>query len=146
MYSLPSGEIQPLTVTRGTKRFSELSKLLDSAKTARESLPQMRTAAANLKADLETAKAAISGNGRTPAETAAGRTDATAAASRLTLQLNSANKKVAAAEQLAGREDSITEDLQKLDEVSEYAKDIASVATVSVRFHCGDVTLPATVK
>ena len=146
MYSLPSGDIQPLTVIRGTKRFNELTRLLDAAKNARDSLPQMRTAAANLKADLATAKAAISGYGRTPTETAAGRTDATAAASRLTLQVASANKKVAAAEQMAAREDGITEDLQKLDEISEYAKGIASVATVSVRFHCGDVTLPATEK
>jgi hypothetical protein len=106
----------------------------------------MKSALSQLKSDLATAQRAIGGNGNTPGETAAGRTVATVQVNRLSLQATNANKRVAVAEQLAAQESAINGDLRKLEEIAEYAKKIASVASVSVRFHSGGVTIPASEK
>jgi hypothetical protein len=146
LFSLPSGDIQPLTITRGTTLYNKLSKSLAAARAGRDSLPAMRAKLSQLQAALQTAQKNMSANGNSPAETGAGRTAAMAQANNLNRQVNKLNKELAASEKLAAQEPVISKDLNALNEIAEYAKGIASVSTVSVRFHSGDATIPAIVK
>jgi hypothetical protein len=146
LFSLPSGRIYPLTMVRGTKLDNDLTKSLDAAKAARASLFNLQTTLSGLQSDLRSAQSAICGNGNTAGETAAGRTQALAAASRLRSQITSTNRKIAAAERLSNQEQEIQVDLSAIHQIGSYAKTIVSVAKVSVRIHCGDTTIPATVK
>jgi hypothetical protein len=146
LFSLPSGRIYPLTMVRGTKLENDLTKSLDAAKAARASLFNLQTTLSGLQSDLRSAQSAICGNGNTAGETAAGRTQALAAASSLRSQITSTNRKIAAAERLSNQEQEIQVDLSAIHQIGSYAKTIVSVAKVSVRIHCGDTTIPATVK
>jgi hypothetical protein len=106
----------------------------------------MRSNLSKLQTDLRSAQQAMSANGNTPATTGAGRIAAMSQASNLDRQVTALRKKITSAEELSTREPAISKDLQSLNEIAEYAKGIASVATVSVRFHLGGTTIPAKVK
>ena len=146
LFSLPSGDIEPLTISRGTTLYNKLNKSLAAARAARNSLPAMRSNLSQLQSALRTAQQAMNANGSTPAETGAGRTAGMIQANNLNRQVITLNKKITAADRLSEQESAISKDLQSLNEIAEYAKGIASVSTVSLRFHIGDLTIPATVK
>jgi hypothetical protein len=146
LFSLPSGDIQPLTISRGTIINNKLSKSSAGAKAARDSLPTMRSNLSQLQANLQSAQQAMNANGNTPAETGAGRTAAMIRATNLDRQATALRKNITAAEQLSAEESAINKDLQSLNEIAEYAKGIASISTISVRFHRGGITIPGNAK
>ena len=146
LFSLPSGDIQPLTISRGTIVHNKLGKSLDAAKSARDTLPTMRSNLSKLQSDLQFAQRATTANSNTPATTGAMRTAAISQAAVLGRQITALRRKITSAEQISAQEPEISKDLQLLDEVAAYAKSIASVSTVSVRFRHGNKTIPATVK
>ena len=146
LFSLPSGDIEPLTITRGTTLYNKLTNSLAVARAARDSLPQLHSNLSQLQSALRTAQQAMGANGRTPGETGAGRTAATIQANNLNRQIIALNRRVTAAERLSEQEPALAKDLQSLNQISEYAKGIASASTVSVRFHIGDQTIPASEK
>jgi len=146
LFSLPSGKIYPLTLVRGTKLENELAKQLEAANDARTSLPELRTALSNLQSDLRSAQGAMGGNGNTPGETAAGRTQAVQRAASLRGKIVALNRKIAAAERLADQLNEIQADLDAVKQIGSFANSIAGQASISVRFHSGDDAIRAVLK
>jgi hypothetical protein len=146
LLSLPSGSIQPLTVTRGTKLYNDLSKSSAAYKSASRSLPNMQSSLVTLQASLQSAQRAKSGTGNTPAETGNGQITAVRASFSLSNQIRALQKQIANAQKLIDQGPDVNRDLDAMDLIGKYAKEIAAVSTVSVRFYSGDVTIPATVK
>lgn len=142
-FSLPYSGIEQLTISRGNTLNRKLNKLLDNAVAAGQALPGMRSQLVTLQSQLATAQRAVTSEGRTPAETAAGRTAANIAAMKLSRDVAALTKRISQAEQLQSQELTTREELSDLKEIAEYARKIASVATIYVRFYSGENTIPA---
>lgn len=145
-FSLPISGIEQLTIARGSIIHNKLTRSLNDAANARQSLDGMRTDLTSLKSQLAAAQRATTAYGSNPAETGVIRHNATMATTRLNRAVSSAEKSVSRAEQLVADEPAMRTELADLNEIADYAKSIASVATIYVRFYSGDITLPATVK
>jgi hypothetical protein len=145
LYSLPSGDIQPLTVTGGTRQHNELTRSLAAAKSARDALPELRSTLSQLQNELRDAQQAARGTSG-GADSLPRQSQGMVLTTTLPPKIAQLSRKITAAEKLTAQESIIDTDLRCLDEISKYAESIASISTVSVRFHIGDKTIPATVK
>jgi hypothetical protein len=145
-FSLPVNGIEQLTIVRGTSLHKSLTRSLNDAAAARNSLPEMQISFGRLQSDLAQAQRALNSNDSTPATTGAMRNNATIAIAQLNRAIKQLSKDIGRAEGLIADEPAIKIELQDLDQIATYAQSIASVATVYVRFYSGDVTIPATVK
>lgn len=145
-FSLPTSGIEQLTIARGSQVHKKLTRMLDDAAAARESLPRMRDQLSQLQAELTEAQRAATATGSNPAETALIRHNANMAISRLNRVANNLSKSIGRADQLINQEPAMRAELNALNEIAEYSKGIASVATIYIRFYSGDTTIPASIR
>jgi hypothetical protein len=137
MFSLPSGMIEPLTNDRWTALHNRLVKSLAAAKAARDSLPSLKSNLSQLQADVQATNAAMNDFGKAGAKTRL---------FGLNSQITAVNKKINSAQKLADRDGIITKDLTALEQIGEYAKTIANVSSIAVRFYANEETIPAETK
>ncbi|HEX4416225.1 MAG TPA: hypothetical protein VH107_21510, partial [Lacipirellulaceae bacterium] len=142
-FSLPMSGIQQFTIARGSALQNSLSRSLNDAMAARQALPNMRFNLGQLQSELTKAQQATTQLGSNPADTGLLHHNATMAITRLNRSIAALNKDIAHSERLVTDEPAFRTDLDDLNQISQYAQSIASVATIYVRFHNGDVTIPA---
>lgn len=145
-FSLPGVGIQPMTINRATTIRKKLSRALDDAAQAKENMSAMTARLGGLQTQVATAQANLTATGTNPADTGLIRHNATMALPGLNRSLASQKKALAAAQDVIAAEAANQVDLTDLEQIGEYAQQIASVATIYVRFYVGDTTIPATVK
>jgi hypothetical protein len=145
-FSLPGVRIQPMTNNRATTVHKNLSRALDEAAHARENMGAMTARLSDLQSQIATAQANLTATGANPADTGLIRHNARMALPGLNRSLSNQKKAVAAAKDVIAAESGNRTDLNDLEQIGEYAQQIASVATIYVRFYVGDTTIPATVR
>lgn len=135
-YVLPSGDVEPLSISRGNRRMNQLTDLQADADNARRALPDLRSHHSRMESSLRTVMNAstgqrLSGGGYIDNPVATGQRNM--AAAQLQNEIALTERNIARASNLIDRKPSIDADIAALRSVSALARSIDK-APLAYRF------------
>jgi hypothetical protein len=145
-FSLPSGDVQPLTIRDLDKHRKLLATLLSKVEGAKSSMSRLEATRNRQLQRASNARGGTSASGGNPAAAANARAAARSQVIMAEAAVERADKKIADARDWISKESAIHSEQKVLESISEYAKRVASDGSIYIRFYAGEITVPASVK
>ncbi|MBA3481846.1 MAG: hypothetical protein H0T51_08535 [Pirellulales bacterium] len=120
-YLLPSGDVEPLTISRGNRKLKQLNSLHSQAINAQQSIGELRSYYQSLESSLRRAQ---SSGGARDGYAPLVQAQMSVAAGNINREMVATNKQIIRAERLIEDKPSIEADLQEIREIADLAQSI----------------------
>jgi hypothetical protein len=145
-FSLPSGDVQPLTIRDFANYRKRLATMLSKVEGAKSSVSRLRATRDRQSQRASNARSGMSPSGGNPAADSIARSAARSQVLMAEAAVERAEKRIADAQDWISNESAIQREASALKSISEYANSVAANGSIYIRFHVGEMTVPATVK